>query len=75
MASPFTKFELLEPLLLGASTARPARSESMDDDWERCDAEAVVTALSARYRFSRANAVQLLRDEGILRPHAEARPP
>ena len=44
----------------------------MDDDWERCDAEAVVTALSARYRFSRANAVQLLRDEGILRPHAEA---
>ena len=44
----------------------------MDDDWERCDAEAVVTALSARYRFSRANAVQLLRDQGILRPRAEA---
>ena len=38
----------------------------------RCDAEAVVAALSARYRFSRANAVQLLRDEGILRPRAEA---
>ena len=32
----------------------------MDDDWENCDAEAVVTALSVRYRFSRANAVQLL---------------
>ena len=44
----------------------------MDDDWPNCDAEAVVTALSARYRFSRANAVQLLRDEGILRPRAEA---
>ena len=44
----------------------------MDDDWARCDAEAVVAALSARYRFSRANAVQLLRDEGILRPRAEA---
>ena len=51
-SSPFTKFELLELLLLGTSTARPARSESMDDDLERCDAEAVVTALSARYRFS-----------------------
>ena len=44
----------------------------MDDDWARCDAEAVVAALSVRYRFSRANAVQLLRDEGILRPRAEA---
>jgi glucose/arabinose dehydrogenase len=44
----------------------------MDDDWENCDAEAVVAALSARYRFSRANAVQLLRDEGILRQRAEA---
>ena len=44
----------------------------MDDDWARCDAEAVVTALSVRYHFSRANAVQLLRDEGILRPRAEA---
>ena len=44
----------------------------MDDDWPNCDAEAVVTALSARYRFSRVNAVQLLRDEGILRPRAEA---
>ena len=44
----------------------------MDDDWARCDAEAVVAALSVRYHFSRANAVQLLRDEGILRPHAEA---
>ena len=46
----------------------------MDGDWERCDAEAVATALSARFRSSRANAVQLLRDEGtlILRPHAEA---
>ena len=43
----------------------------MDDDWARCDAEAVVTAQSVRYRFSRANAVQLLRDEGILRPRAE----
>jgi sugar lactone lactonase YvrE len=30
-----------------------------------------VAALSARYRFSRANAVQLLRDEGILRPRVE----
>ena len=40
----------------------------MDDDWARCDAEAVVAVLSVRYRFSRANAVQLLRDEGILRP-------
>ena len=27
------------------------------DDWAACDAEAVVTALSVRYRFSRANAV------------------
>ena len=36
------------------------------DDWAACDAEAVVTALSVRYRFSRANAVQLLRDQGIL---------
>ena len=36
------------------------------DDWNACDAEAVVAALSVRYRFSRANAVQLLRDEGIL---------
>ena len=44
----------------------------MDDDWARCDAEAVVAALSVRYHFSRANAVQLLRDEGILRPRAEA---
>jgi hypothetical protein len=44
----------------------------MDDDWTRCDAEAVVAVLSVRYRFSRANAVQLLRDEGILRPRAEA---
>ena len=44
----------------------------MDDDWARCDAEAVVAALSVRYRFSRANAVQLLRDEGILRPRAGA---
>ena len=44
----------------------------MDDDWARCDAQAAVAALSARYRFSLANAVQLLRDEGILRPHAEA---
>jgi hypothetical protein len=44
----------------------------MDDDWPNCDAEAVVVALSARYRFSRANAVQLLRDEGILRPRAGA---
>ena len=35
------------------------------DDWAACDAEAVVTALSVRYRFSRANAVQLLlRDQG-----------
>ena len=32
----------------------------------RADAEAVVTALSVRYRFSRANGVQLLRDQGIL---------
>ena len=45
----------------------------MDDDWARCDAETVVAALSVRYRFSRANAVQLLRDEGILLPRAEAK--
>ena len=38
----------------------------MYDDWETCDAEAVVAALSARYRFSRANAVHLLRDGRIL---------
>jgi DNA-binding beta-propeller fold protein YncE len=44
----------------------------MDDDWPNCDAEAAVAALSVRYRFSRANAVQLLRDQGILRPRAEA---
>jgi glucose/arabinose dehydrogenase len=31
-----------------------------------------VAALSVRYRFSRANAVQLLRDQGILRPRADA---
>ena len=37
----------------------------MYDDWETCDAEAVVAALSARYRFSRANAVQLLGDGRI----------
>jgi hypothetical protein len=43
----------------------------MDDDWARCDAEAVVAVLSVRYRFSRANAVQLLRDKGILRQRAE----
>jgi len=48
----------------------PARSEDMGDDWANCDAETVVAALSARYRFSRANAVQLLRDEGILPQHA-----
>ena len=42
----------------------------MDDDWTRCDAEAAVAALSARYRFSLPNAVQLLRDAGILRPRA-----
>ena len=41
------------------------------DDWAACDAEAVVTALSVRYRFPRANAVQLLRDQGIL-PQREA---
>ena len=39
----------------------------MDDDWARCDAQAAVAALSARYRFSLANAVQLLRDAGSLR--------
>jgi hypothetical protein len=44
----------------------------MDDDWTKCDAEAVVVALSVRYRFSRASAVQLLRDEGILRPDSNA---
>ena len=43
----------------------------MDDDWATCDAEATVTALSPRYRFSRANAVQLLRDQGILLQRAE----
>ena len=42
----------------------------MDDDWPTCDAEAAVAALSARYRFSLPNAVQLLRDQGILRPRA-----
>ena len=41
------------------------------DNWAACDAEAVVTALSVRYRFSRANALQLLRDQGIL-PQREA---
>ena len=44
----------------------------MDDDWPTCDAEAAVAVLSARYRFSLPNAVQLLRDQGILRPLAEA---
>jgi Lon protease-like protein len=44
----------------------------MDDDWARCDAEAVVAALSARYHFSRANAAQLLRDEGLLRQRQRA---
>ena len=29
----------------------------MYDDWETCNAGAVAAALSARYRFSRANAV------------------
>ena len=43
----------------------------MDDNWARCDAEAIVAALSVRYRFSRANAVHLLRDKGILRQRAE----
>jgi glucose/arabinose dehydrogenase len=43
----------------------------MDDDWAGCDAEAVVAALSVRHRFSRANALQLLRDQGILRPREE----
>ena len=41
------------------------------DDWAACDAEAVLTALSVRYRFSRADALQLLRDQGIL-PQREA---
>ena len=41
------------------------------DNWAACDAEAVVTALSVRYRFSRADALQLLRDQGIL-PQREA---
>lgn len=36
------------------------------DDWNKCNPEAVVTALSVRYRFSRADAVLLLRDKGIL---------
>ena len=36
------------------------------DDWAACDAEAVVAALSVHFRFSLANAVQLLRDRGIL---------
>ena len=44
----------------------------MDDDWPTCDAEAAVAALSARYRFSLPNAVQLLRDQGILRPRRAA---
>ena len=39
----------------------------MNDDWPTCDAEAAVAALCARYRFSLPNAVQLLRDAGILR--------
>ena len=59
---------LPEPVPLPPSTT----SLPMDDDWPNCDAEAVVAALSVRYRFSRANAVQLLRDQGILRPRAEA---
>ena len=41
------------------------------DNCAACDAEAVVTALSVRYRFSRADALQLLRDQGIL-PQREA---
>ena len=44
----------------------------MDDDWPTCDAEAAVAALSGRYRFSLPNAVQLLRDQGILRPRRAA---
>ena len=44
----------------------------MDDDWPTCDAEAAVAALSARYRFPLPNAVQLLRDQGILRPRRAA---
>jgi hypothetical protein len=32
-----------------------------------------VAGLIVRYRFSRANAVQMLRDEGILRPRAGAK--
>jgi len=44
----------------------------MEDDWPNCDAEAAVAALSVHYRFPRAGAVQLLRDQGILRPRAEA---
>ena len=54
-------FELRCPLLSGL--APPC---ALMDDWAACDAEAVVTALSVRFRFSRANAVQLLRDQGIL---------
>ena len=49
-------------------SSRRVQSEDMQsyDDWETCDVEAAVAALSARYRFSRANAVQLLRDGCIL---------
>ena len=45
-------------------------SRDTDDDWACC--EAVVAALSVRYRFSRVNAVQLLREEGILCPRVAA---
>ena len=60
-------FELRCPLLSGLAPPPCA----LMDDWAACDAEAVVTALSLRYRFSRANAVQLLREQGIL-PQREA---
>ena len=43
-----------------------------DTDDERACCEAVVAVLSVRYRFSRVNAVQLLRDEGILCPRVAA---
>ena len=40
----------------------PPTSLPMDDDWARCNAEAVVAALSVRYRFSRAKTTRNLQN-------------
>ena len=55
--------ERFEPTFHCSPASPPS---ALMDDWAACDAEAVVAALSVRYRFSLANAVQLLRDRGIL---------